>query len=247
MTKKPSDNFIITIDGPAAAGKSTVARRLADRLGFRYLDTGALYRAFTLKVLKNLKKNNLDNVDLDFNQLIRLFKKTNIYFKKKAPARLIMDGRDSTAEIRKPYVTANVYRLAESPLIRQVMMKLQRRLGQSGQLVAEGRDLGTVVFPQADLKFYLDASLSERTARRLKEFKKTQHPVSLKQLGLEIKLRDRRDKTRAIAPLKPAQDSIYINTSHLSINEAVSKLFDIVKRVFWMKFIPEKNRNASKN
>ena len=213
-------NTIITIDGPAGAGKSTVARRVARRLGYTYLDTGAMYRALTLKALAA-------KADLrDPAALIALAKNTEITFEAgpRGKARIALDGKDVSAKIRTPLVTENVFFIASIPGIRAVMVKLQRRIGKRGAIVVEGRDIGTVVFPCAGKKFYLDADCSERAQRRFKELREKKTKISLREVAHDVKRRDHSDLTRKVGPLKRAKDSVYIDTTHMSITKVVQEI-----------------------
>lgn len=217
--------LIITIDGPAGTGKSTVARLLAKKLGLSYLDTGALYRVITYQALKK------DVSPKDRQSLSRLMKSLHIKFKdNRDQQKVFLNGRDVTKLIREPHITENVFHYAELPLVRKVMLKIQRKLGANGNIVAEGRDLGSVVFPRADIKFYLDASASERARRRWKELKNKGIKMGYQNVLSEIKSRDKRDRNRAIAPLMKTRDAVRIDTTHLSIKEVVRKLSEIVIR-----------------
>jgi len=215
--------LIITIDGPAGTGKSTVARLLANKLGFSYLDTGALYRVITYQALKKSVSPK------DRQSLKRLLKSLRIQFKdNRDQQKVFLNGRDVTKLIREPHITENVFHYAELPLVRQAMLKIQRKLGANGNIVAEGRDLGSVVFPRADIKFYLDASASERARRRWKELKNKGIKMRCQNVLSEIKSRDKRDRNRAIAPLMKVRDAVRIDTTNLSIKEVVQKLSEIV-------------------
>jgi len=211
--------MIITIDGPAGAGKSTVAKKVAKRLGFLYLDTGAMYRALTLKVLEaELSPNNGD-------EIVALTKNTTLDIKEERDRLgVYLDGKEVSNKIRTREVTNNVHWVCQIKEVRQWMKELQRKIGSSHDTVVEGRDIGTVVFPQAEYKFYLDASLEERGKRRWGEEKAKGTKVSLEKVREEVKERDERDKSREIAPLKKAPDAIYIDTTHLSISEVVEEI-----------------------
>lgn len=215
--------LIITIDGPAGSGKSTVAKRLARRLGFTYLDTGAIYRAITLKALRSgILPHQPDSLGRMINQTRIVFKSTP------NKQRVILDNQDVTKLIREPWVTENVFHYAELPLVRRSMVRLQRQLGAKGEIVAEGRDLSSVVFPDAEIKFYLDATLEVRTHRRFGELHRNPDTsvgtLKYNKVLRDLQTRDLRDKTRKIAPLKMTKDAIYVDTTRLTIKQVVSNL-----------------------
>lgn len=223
MSKK-GRHFIVAIDGPAGSGKSTVSRTLANMLGWVYIDTGAMYRAVTLKALR--KKINLD----DENALARLAKNTDIMLKNNDDGKLVvlLDGKDVTKNIRTLNLTKNVSKVARVASLRKVMVNLQRKLGKASSSIIEGRDTTTVVFPDADVKFYLDAKFSERTNRRFKEFTQTKDSASIEEVREDLKIRDHKDRTRDVGALKIAPDAVYVDTSDLNIDEVADKLLKII-------------------
>ncbi|MFC1703644.1 (d)CMP kinase [Candidatus Omnitrophota bacterium] len=221
ITPKP---IIITIDGPAGAGKSTIAKKVAAHLGFTYLDTGAMYRALTYKALK--KKIDMTDVA----ELANLLSQTDIKFEADGQGKtvVIVDEEDVSLDIRTPEVTNQVFYIARAPEIRREMVRLQRKFAEKNNVVVEGRDIGTVVFPNADKKIYLDADFKERAKRRFKELKEKISGVSLEQVEKDVSLRDTSDFTREVGPLKQAEDAVRINTTSMTIDEVVR---EVVKRV----------------
>lgn len=216
--------MIIAVDGPAGAGKSTVARIIAQRLGFIYIDTGAMYRALTLKALEEEVSTN------DSVLLIEMAHSTAIDLVngEDGTLRIFLDGRDVSGPIREPRVTRFVSDVAKIKGVREVMVDLQRKLGRLRDCVLDGRDIGTVVFPGADRKFYIDADFKERSRRRYKELKEMGQAVTEKDVDNDLSNRDNIDSTRETAPLKKAQDAIYIDTTNLSIEEAANKVLSYI-------------------
>ncbi|MDY6913334.1 MAG: (d)CMP kinase [Planctomycetota bacterium] len=218
--------MIITIDGPAGAGKSTVARRLAGRLGIAYLDTGTTYRAVTLKALR-------DKVNLaDASALAETARRANIELTCLPDGtRVLLDGRDVTQEIRSAEVSEKSHHIAQSPGAREVLVELQRRLGKSiGAFVAEGRDQGSVVFPEADVKFYLDAKPSVRARRRCDEMADRGEQADYQGVLAAILRRDSRDRRRDVAPLVKPKGAVEIDTSDMTIEQVVDHLVNCLER-----------------
>jgi len=214
-----SNNQIITIDGPAGAGKSTIAKLLAKKLGFAYLDTGAMYRALTLKALKN-------NTELeDENALVGLAKDTTLDLEDTPEGlRVFLDGKNVSQDIRTIEVTNNTFYIARAPKVREIMVQWQREIGEKRDVVVEGRDTGTVVFPNASNKFYLDADVEERAHRRYKELVEKGKDVDEEELKKDLKDRDNKDFTREVGPLKKADDAVIIDTTSLSIDKVVIEI-----------------------
>ncbi|MFO7897926.1 MAG: (d)CMP kinase [Planctomycetota bacterium] len=215
--------LVIAIDGPVGSGKSTVARRLADRLGFRYLDTGAMYRAVTLKALRS-------GADLGDPEALTAVARSSDIRLEPAPEGLhvLLDGRDVTPEIRSLEVTNNAFRPSQTPGVRERMVELQRREAERGPLVAEGRDMGTVVFTDSPAKFYLDASVEERARRRHAEHLAQGDDVSLAELQRQIVVRDRRDSTRRASPLRRAEDAVYVETTDMGVEDVVDHILGVL-------------------
>jgi len=220
--------MIIAIDGPAGAGKSTVAKELARKFGFTYIDTGAMYRALTLKALQEIVSVN-DSAGLEL-----LLKKTEIALapdQKNNILRIIMDGTEITEDIRQPAVTNSVSAVASHENIRRIMVEKQRLLAKDHQgIVMDGRDIGTVVFPNAELKVFLTASASERAVRRFREQQAKGIFTEIEELTKEIKNRDELDMNREASPLKPAEDSIFVDTTGLSLAEVITKISELVQK-----------------
>lgn len=213
----------MTIDGPAGAGKSTVARVLALRLGYMYLDTGALYRAVAWKVQQT-------GVDPGSAEAIAAMLRTTTIHIEQQPERtcVLVDGKDITRELRSPEVSRLASVVSAVPVVREWLLPVQRQIGRDGGLVAEGRDLGTRVFPGADVKFFLDASLEVRAARRTLELTAAGRHAALDQTSREIEARDGLDRTRELAPLVPAPDARIIDTSALQVEEIVDRMMDAI-------------------
>lgn len=212
--------MIVTIDGPAGSGKSSSARILASRLGFRFLDTGAMYRIVALACLKEgLDLNDAEAVgDLAVDIQIGI-----------ESGRFLLDGSDVTSKIRTEEVTRTASLVALNPLVRNALALRQREIARKGNIVTEGRDQGTFVFPHAECKFFLTANARERAKRRKQELEEAGEQVDLEDLVKQIEERDRRDAGRAVAPLIPADDAVRIDTTSFSQTEVVEKMEQIVR------------------
>jgi cytidylate kinase len=218
-------DLIVTIDGPAASGKSTMARLLARKLGASFLDTGAMYRAVTLAAMQA-------GVDLSNQEaLLDVLKKHEFQFSVQAGLmRISVDSVDVTEQIRNPQVTANARYIASAPKVREKLVHMQRQFAAGRRkIVTEGRDQGTVAFADANVKFYLTADPAERARRRQAERGTQGDGESLERTQKAIEERDKSDQSRAVGPLKPAKDAIVVDTTNLSIDEVVEKLFKCVK------------------
>ncbi|HXG13387.1 MAG TPA: (d)CMP kinase [Gemmataceae bacterium] len=213
--------MIVTIDGPAGAGKSSAARLLAGRLGFDYLDTGAMYRAVTLAGLRA-------GIDLrDQAALAELLAGLRLEM---PPGRVLLNGEDVTAAIRTAEVTAASAAVADSPVVRRRLVELQRQLAQGRDIVCEGRDQGTLVFPDAACKFFLTADPVERARRRQREMLARGEAVDLAELLRAQEARDRRDAARDLAPMVPAPDAIHLDSTHLTLEQVVDRMEEEVRR-----------------
>ena len=218
--------MIIAIDGPAATGKSTTAKLVAQKLGFTYLDTGAMYRCVALSVLKH-------GIHLDDKQnLLLLLDKIDIQFKKSESKNLVfLNGEDVSDHIRKTAVTKNVSAVSSIKDVRSFLVKNQRKLAKSNDCVVEGRDIGTIVFPQAEVKFFLIADVQIRAKRRQLELSKMGEEKSLDILINEIEKRDNLDSNRDNSPLRKANDAIELDTTNLTINAQVDFIVNKVKLI----------------
>jgi len=217
--------MIIAIDGPAGAGKSTVAKILAKRLGFLYIDTGSMYRALTLKVLKN-------NVSInDEQKIIQLANgiKIDLHNNPDGSLTVFLDGEDVSSAIREPRITQHVSDVAKIKDVRSVLVQMQREFGRKKDCVLDGRDIGTVVFPQAEKKFFIDASAGVRVQRRFKELEGLGQLIAENDVARDLANRDKIDSTRLASPLCQAPDAIYIDTSSLSIEQVVETMFGMIK------------------
>lgn len=217
--------MLITIDGPAGAGKTSVSRYLAERLGYRYIDTGALYRGVAYEV----KRQGIDpENDVD---LAALCSRLQLVFKPKANELRLYSGRtDISDRIRTPEISMLASAISAKSLVRDYLLDVQKDIGRQKAAVFEGRDMGTVVFPAADVKFFLDASSQTRAQRRYQEIKSNSNQ-SLKQVEMDMQRRDRNDSTRSLAPLKPADDAIIIDSTDLSIQEVVDSMLSYIARI----------------
>ena len=219
---------IIAIDGPSSSGKSTIAKLIAKHLKFTYIDSGSIYRAVTYLAIKN---NLLDKSNINTSAIIEILKKTSISFSFNSKNQNIIsvDGTQLEDKIRTLKISSLVSLIAEKNEIRKYIVKIQKDISRNKSIVMDGRDIGTVVFPNADVKFYLDASLNERSQRRWKELSKTES-ISLEQVKKDLKNRDDNDINRDHSPLIKSKNSITIITDNLSIDEVVKKMIEIIDK-----------------
>jgi cytidylate kinase len=210
--------LLITIDGPAGAGKTTVSRTLADRLGYRYIDTGALYRGVAYEVKRQGVNSKSETELADLCRRLQLRFKTGV-----KGLRLYSGETDISERIRTPEISMLASSVSAIAVVREYLLDVQRDIGRRKEAVFEGRDMGTVVFPAADVKFFLNASLTTRALRRYEELK-SESDQSLDTVEKEMQRRDTHDSTRSLAPLKPADDAIVIDSTDLSVQEVVDRM-----------------------
>jgi cytidylate kinase len=213
--------MIVAIDGPAGAGKSTLARRVAAKLGAVYIDTGAMYRAVALAALRS--NTPLDNAE----RLAALAGQADIRFEPGGSS-VLLDGEDVSEAIRRPEISPAASRISAIPGVRRVLVGKQREMGASGSVVMEGRDIGTVVFPRAEVKIFLDANPEVRAARRIRELEEKGPAPPAAEIAREIRERDRRDSTRADSPLVRASDAVLLDTTALSLDEVERVILEVI-------------------
>ena len=214
--------MIIAIDGPAGAGKSTIAKKVADSLGYVYIDTGAMYRAFTYELLTS-------SISLsDIEEITKVLEKTNIEFKNNE---IFLNNLNVTNEIRSKNVTANVSAVSAIPQVREKLVNLQRKIASESNSILDGRDIGTVVFPNAELKIFLTASVKIRALRRYNELIAKDKNIDINEIEAEIEKRDKLDSSRETSPLIKAADAIEIDTSDLSIDEVANTILKLSEEI----------------
>ena len=217
-------DIVITIDGPAGAGKTTISKLLSERLGYRYVDTGALYRGIAYEVFLT----GTDPEDAD--ALSKLCDKIDLRFViGDKGSRLMSADKDISDLIRTPEISMMASAVSAKPVVRECLFGLQRKLGSERAVVFEGRDMGTVVFPDAEMKFYLDASLEVRAKRRYLEMKE-KSPITLDEVEKDMDLRDKNDSSRELAPLKPAEDAVIVDASMLNIEDVIEVMLVNIKK-----------------
>ncbi len=224
---------VIAIDGPAGAGKSTVAKLVAKALGYRYLDTGALYRAVAWKAIRNGLRPQ------DTHYIVDMTRHTRVELvQSDGEQRVLVDGEDVTEAIRAPEVGNLASPISAVPEVREVLLEWQREFGRQGATVAEGRDTGTVVFPDAAVKVFLTASLDERARRRHRELLERGIDIPFQQVKVDIEARDQRDSSRHVAPLRPAPDAVLIDTNNKTPDEVVEEVLKICRARFTSEATP---------
>jgi len=213
--------LVIAVDGPAGAGKSTIAKKVAQKLNIEYIDTGAMYRALTLKVIRS--NVEIDNVE----EILKIMESTSIEF---IDNHIYLDGTRVDEEIRENIINTKVSFIAKIKEVRQMMIKLQRKMAEYTNVIMDGRDIGTVVLPNANYKFFITASVEERAKRRYKELiEKNNENITYEKVLEEIKERDKIDSTRKIAPLKKSPDAYEIDTTNKTIEECVDEIINIIE------------------
>lgn len=218
-----SKKLVVAIDGPAGAGKSTIAKLAAEKLGYAYIDTGAMYRSVAWKFLQA-------GAAFDEAFISKLANEMVIEFRPEAKInRVFVDGVEVTDAIRSAEVTANVSRVAAIGDVREAMVAQQRRMGEAGGVLMDGRDIGTVVFPNAQVKIFLTATVEERALRRYKELAAKGEKVDLQQLQKDIAYRDKQDSERKISPLRQAEDALYLDTSKMTIDQVTVFILKLVR------------------
>ncbi len=219
------NNIIIAIDGPAGSGKSTTAKSVAQKLGYIYIDTGAMYRAVTLAWISSGREMAEDVV-------CNLMKDIEIDIVHTNEGQLtLLNGKDVSKEIRLPEVTARVSEISAMGCVRELLVEQQRKIAKDGGAILDGRDIGTVVFPNAELKIFLIASAETRAIRRALELKEKGNEIPVDEIKKQIIQRDNHDSSRSNSPLRKAEDAIEIDTSHLTIEEQVDKVVSLTKKV----------------
>ncbi len=227
MPKGPKKKLIIAIDGGAGSGKSTLARELAKELGFLYIDTGAMYRAITWKALRNkiplTQEKKLQKIAQESHLELKAPEKEG------GDIKVFIDGRDVTEEIRSPLISSHVSDVAKVSGVRECMVAHQRKIAEKENAILEGRDIGTVVFPNADIKFFLTADLEKRAARRQEQLAQQGTEITIQKIQKNLVKRDEIDSSRKDSPLKPADDAIFIDTTEQSVEEMVGVALKLIK------------------
>jgi CMP/dCMP kinase len=212
--------FQVAIDGPAGSGKSTISQKVAKRLNWTHIDTGAMYRAVTLKAIRA-------GIDLSDPNAYRFLETLDIRYEKDV---IFLDNRDVSEEIRSQEVTDNVSLVSSLPVVREVLVRLQRASAMDGNIVMDGRDIGTVVLPDADLKVFLNANVIERAKRRYAEHMRKGKTDPMDKVIEDIRTRDRKDSTRASSPLRKADDAIELDTTYLTVDDVVNKILELIDK-----------------
>lgn len=217
--------FVVAIDGPAGSGKGTITKQIAQRLNLVNVDTGAMYRCVTLKAIRS----QIDSSELE--KVEKMLDETNIEIERDGEIQtFLLDGENVSNQIRTPEVDSQVAKFAALACVRNKMTPLQRKMGEKENIIMEGRDIGTTVFPEADVKIYLDASVEERARRRYKQNQEKGIEISYEEVLESIKQRHKLETEREIAPLRQAEDAIYIDSSNMTIEEVVEKISKIIEK-----------------